>query len=188
MPAATDSSASSFTMSDSQAAPIPVVSEKTMSEKTTADANPYSSTKRHSSSLQRIPSQNSETGANIYPEPSNAVEADLERGGFITEEKPPAAGGPGAGAGGPPPGMAPADFPDGGLEAWLVVFGGWCGLFCTFGLVNCVGVFQQYYTAGPLADKSSSTVSWIMSVEVFFQVFCGAIVSCILLHLPSRVS
>jgi hypothetical protein len=33
---------------------------------------------------------------------------------------------------GPPPGMRPEDFPDGGTEAWLVVFGGWCALFCTY--------------------------------------------------------
>lgn len=76
---------------------------------------------------------------------------------------------------GPPPGMRPEDFPDGGRTAWLVVFGGWCALFCTFGLVNCVGVFQQYYVQGPLADQSSSNVSWIMSVQVFFMVFCGAV-------------
>ncbi|KAF4981810.1 hypothetical protein FZEAL_2437, partial [Fusarium zealandicum] len=71
--------------------------------------------------LERIPSQNSETDANIYPEPANAVAADLERGGFGPdgdEKKQPGA------VPGPPPGMAPADFPDGGLEAWLVVFGG----------------------------------------------------------------
>lgn len=76
---------------------------------------------------------------------------------------------------GPPPGMRPEDFPDGGATAWLVVFGGWCALFCTFGLVNCVGVFQQYYVQGPLSDQSSSNVSWIMSVQVFFMVFCGAV-------------
>ncbi|KAF4979583.1 hypothetical protein FZEAL_4253 [Fusarium zealandicum] len=71
--------------------------------------------------------------------------------------------------------MAPADFPDGGLEAWLVVFGGWCALFCTFGLVNCVGVFQKYYVSGPLKEYDSSAVSWILSVEVFFMVFCGTV-------------
>ncbi|KAJ4023998.1 hypothetical protein NW766_000225 [Fusarium irregulare] len=98
------------------------------------------------------------TEANIHPEPINAVEADLERGedDEKKQQQTPA---------GPPPGMAPADFPDGGLEAWLVVFGGWCALFCTFGLVNCVGVFQKYYVSGPLRDHDSSAVSWIMSVE-----------------------
>ncbi|OBS22137.1 hypothetical protein FPOA_08473 [Fusarium poae] len=111
------------------------------------------------------------TEANIHPVPINTVVADLERGDDDekkqTQQQPPAAG--------PPPGMAPADFPDGGLEAWLVVFGGWCALFCTFGLVNCVGVFQKYYVSGPLRDHDSSAVSWIMSVEVFFMVFCSAL-------------
>ncbi|KAL7790298.1 major facilitator superfamily domain-containing protein [Trichoderma ceciliae] len=67
------------------------------------------------------------------------------------------------------------DFPDGGLEAWLVVFGGWCALFCTFGLVNCVGVFEQYYVSGPLKQYDESAVSWILSVLVFLQIFCGLI-------------
>lgn len=122
-----------------------------------SDPQPYAST-----SLQIIPSQNDDANANIHPEPSNAAEADIEK----AQPAPP----------GPPPGMAPADFPDGGVEAWLVVFGGWCSLFCTFGLINCVGVFQKYYLSGPLKGYSSSTVSWILSVEVFCMIFCGAIV------------
>lgn len=76
---------------------------------------------------------------------------------------------------GPPPGMRPSDFPDGGLEAWLVVFGGWCALFCTFGLINCVGVFQQYYVQGPLRDYDPSAVSWIMSTQVFAMMFGGVL-------------
>ena len=74
---------------------------------------------------------------------------------------------------GPPPGINPADFPDGGFQAWLVVFGGWCGLFCTFGLINCIGVFQEYYVSGPLSNYSQSTISWIPSMEVFGMTFCG---------------
>ena len=33
--------------------------------------------------------------------------------------------------------MDPRSFPDGGLKAWLVVFGGFCCLFCSFGWINC---------------------------------------------------
>lgn len=117
----------------------------------------------------------------IYPSP----ETDIERGSLTskpdlsssqdvspTKDSPAPAPPPG-----PPPGMAPSDFPDGGTQAWLVVLGGWCALFCTFGLVNCVGVFQAYYVRGPLRDYDSSTVSWIMSVQVFFMIFSGAFVS-----------
>lgn len=32
----------------------------------------------------------------------------------------------------------PSTFPDGGLEAWLVVAGAFCGVFCSFGWINCV--------------------------------------------------
>ncbi len=33
-------------------------------------------------------------------------------------------------------GTGPGDFPDGGLQAWLVVSGAFCCLFCSFGWVN----------------------------------------------------
>ena len=75
-----------------------------------------------------------------------------------------------------PGGTNPADFPDGGLEAWLVVLGGWCTLFCTFGLVNCVGVFVQYYSNGPLASYSESTITWITSMQVAVMTGGNAIV------------
>lgn len=131
------------------------------------DAAPYtapaaSANKRPS--IERIPSQNEETEANMYPDPENVVEADLEKGG-VNPQQPV----------GPPPGINPADFPDGGFQAWLVVFGGWCGLFCTFGLINCIGVFQEYYVSGPLSSYSQSTISWIPSMEVFGMTFCGVI-------------
>ncbi|KAB8227597.1 major facilitator superfamily domain-containing protein [Aspergillus alliaceus] len=35
--------------------------------------------------------------------------------------------------------------PDGGLTAWLMVLGAWCVLFCSFGWINSIGVFQAYY-------------------------------------------
>ncbi|KAF5022438.1 hypothetical protein F66182_5523 [Fusarium sp. NRRL 66182] len=115
-------------------------------------------------------SQNREAEADTYPEPANAVVADLERGQDDEKEKQSQVS-----AAGLPSQTAPPDFPDGGLEAWLVVFGGWCGMFCTFGLINCVGVFQRYYVSGPLSSYGNSSVSWIMSVQVFFMTFCGAI-------------
>lgn len=76
-----------------------------------------------------------------------------------------------------PPGMSSADFPDGGLDAWLCVLGGWCALFSTFGLINCIGIFVQLYSAGPLAGYSLSTVTWITSLQAFMMTGTGAIVS-----------
>ncbi|KAL8307086.1 hypothetical protein RB597_001231 [Gaeumannomyces tritici] len=78
---------------------------------------------------------------------------------------------------GPQPGSGfhPTDFPDGGREAWTVVFGGACGLFCTFGVINCVGVFQTYYVDGPLRAHGQSTVAWISSLQVFGMVGGGVV-------------
>lgn len=39
-----------------------------------------------------------------------------------------------AAAAGPP---APGPPPDGGSEAWMVVLGAFCGLFVSFGWINC---------------------------------------------------
>lgn len=75
------------------------------------------------------------------------------------------------------PGFSPADFPDGGLEAWLVVAGGFCALFSTFGLVNCVGSFVNYYVSGPLSNYNASTVTWITSIQVFMMSGLNAVVS-----------
>lgn len=45
--------------------------------------------------------------------------------------------------------------------------GGSLILFCSFGIVNCSGVFVQYYVNGPLSDYSSSAITWITSVQAF---------------------
>lgn len=37
----------------------------------------------------------------------------------------------------PHAGGDPSAFPDGGLEAWVVVSGAFCCLFCSFGWINC---------------------------------------------------
>ncbi|KAJ9653199.1 hypothetical protein H2198_007610 [Neophaeococcomyces mojaviensis] len=67
--------------------------------------------------------------------------------------------------------MHPSQFPDGGAKAWLCVAGSAACFFCSFGWINAVGVFQNYYESGPLRDYSPSTVGWIVSTEVFFMLF-----------------
>lgn len=80
--------------------------------------------------------------------------------------------------------------PDGGLEAWAVVAGGFCAVFASFGWINCefdlvrvrsrvgtltivlgIGIFQDYYEHNQLKAYSSSTVAWIPSVESFMMFF-----------------
>lgn len=88
----------------------------------------------------------------------------------------------------------PPSFPEGGLRAWSVVAGSFCVLFCTFGYLNAYGylltgrvnyrpsakpfakcylhirplrVYQDYYQEHQLSSMSSSSISWIGSVQVF---------------------
>ncbi|KAJ4163990.1 hypothetical protein LMH87_005683 [Akanthomyces muscarius] len=122
-----------------------------------------------------VANENVESNAAAIPSEKAAAHDDLERAtssspSTTTPEQQQVAAAPAAG------GPSPSDFPDGGREAWLVVFGGWCALFCTFGLINCVGVFQQYYVAHTLSDYSSSTVSWITSTQVFMMNFLGIVI------------
>ena len=63
----------------------------------------------------------------------------------------------------------------GGLDAWLVVLGAWCGYFVTFGWMNSVGIFQEYYQQNQLSNYSSSTIAWIPSTEIFMLFAGGSI-------------
>jgi hypothetical protein len=53
--------------------------------------------------------------------------------------------------------------PDGGSQAWIVVFGCWCAFICSFGWINCIGVFQDFYQTHLLSSYSASTIAWIPS-------------------------
>ncbi|KAI8961462.1 riboflavin transporter MCH5 [Daldinia sp. FL1419] len=127
---------------------------------TSGEPTPFESANH---SLERIPSQTKSTIANIFPDPENVIEADMEKGGVAPSSS------------NATPGFNAADFPDGGLEAWLVVVGGFCALFSTFGLVNCVGVFVNYYVSGPLSSYNISTVTWITSIQVFMMSGLNAV-------------
>lgn len=73
---------------------------------------------------------------------------------------------------------SPADFgeaPDGGLRAWLVIAGATCIYFSSLGFSNALGVFQQYYMAHQLHDKTPDYIAWIGSLAAFFQLGSGAI-------------
>jgi len=66
------------------------------------------------------------------------------------------------------------DFPEGGLRAWAVVAGSFCGLFSVFGIINSTGVILQYLSANQLKDYSPSQVGWIFGLSLFLTFFCGA--------------
>jgi hypothetical protein len=66
------------------------------------------------------------------------------------------------------------DFPEGGLRAWSVVIGGFCGSFSVFALINSTGVLLEYLQANQLKDYTSSQIGWIFGVDIFLTFFCGA--------------
>jgi len=121
------------------------------------------------------------TGANILPYVEYQPDSkDLEKANSTTDVTAP----------GP---MDPSSFPDGGLKAWLVVFGGACRLSVSFGWINCkspihlfhncnlltmttgIGVFQAYNQTALLSSYSPSTIAWISSIEAFMMFALGPI-------------
>lgn len=91
----------------------------------------------------------------------------------------------------PNPWMDPKSFPEGGAKAWLTVAGSSACLFVSFGWVNCVGVFQEYYQTHQLREYTASDISWIPALQsrsssshhpnfltmlVFFMLFGGTFV------------
>ncbi|KAF6831584.1 MFS monocarboxylate [Colletotrichum musicola] len=68
--------------------------------------------------------------------------------------------------------IGPGPPPDGGLKAWLAIFGTHLTIMNTWGIVNSFGVFQPYYTT--LLSLPPSDVAWIGSFEVFLLFFVGA--------------
>lgn len=75
--------------------------------------------------------------------------------------------------------LAPAErelqvsFPDGGFQAWLVVFGSFCAQGAVFGLINTAAVFESYFKAHQLKDYSNSQIGWIFSLYLFLVFFVG---------------
>lgn len=65
--------------------------------------------------------------------------------------------------------------PDGGLQGWLQVLGSWIVMVETWGLVNSFGVFQTYYETDLLTAETSSSISWIGSVQGALLFFVGVL-------------
>lgn len=58
--------------------------------------------------------------------------------------------------------------PDGGLTAWLQVFGGFFCIFNSWGLTGAFGAFLEYYKADLLRDTPDSTISWVGALQACF--------------------
>ncbi len=64
-------------------------------------------------------------------------------------------------------------FPEGGLQAWLVVLGSFSAMLSLFGLINSAAVFESYFASHQLADRSASEIGWIFSLYLFIVFFVG---------------
>ncbi|RYO75004.1 hypothetical protein DL766_008177 [Monosporascus sp. MC13-8B] len=64
-------------------------------------------------------------------------------------------------------------YPEGGLQAWLVVLGAWCALLAALGLMNSIGTFQTYVATNQLSAYEEGTVGWIFSLYSALAFFCG---------------
>ncbi|OUM55887.1 hypothetical protein BVG19_g5502 [[Candida] boidinii] len=63
----------------------------------------------------------------------------------------------------------PVSYPEGGLEANLVVLGAFFGLLPGWGIANSLGIIQAYIAENQLADVSNSTISWVFSIYSFLM-------------------
>jgi len=64
-------------------------------------------------------------------------------------------------------------YPEGGLQAWLVVAGCWLALLASLGLMNSIGTFQTYVSTHQLSSYSHGTIGWIFSTYTFLSFFLG---------------
>ncbi|EAU30841.1 conserved hypothetical protein [Aspergillus terreus NIH2624] len=102
-----------------------------------------------------------QTPASLDRSEVRIILADQEPGHHITSEK-------------EPPNVTGADpAPDGGVRAWLVAAGAASVFFCTLGLANSFGTFEEYYLTHQLKGNTASAISWIGSLQSFLQFFSG---------------
>ncbi|KAH8805873.1 major facilitator superfamily domain-containing protein [Xylogone sp. PMI_703] len=64
-------------------------------------------------------------------------------------------------------------YPEGGLRAWLVVLGSWCGMMASIGICNTLGSYQAYVSTHQLASYDAGVIGWIFSVYTFLTFACG---------------
>ncbi|GAA5898307.1 hypothetical protein JCM6882_000125 [Rhodosporidiobolus microsporus] len=65
------------------------------------------------------------------------------------------------------------DYPDGGMQAWLVVAGAWAVSFTSWGYPNSFGVILTYTKQHQLADYPTSSIAWIGAFQLSANLFCG---------------
>lgn len=79
------------------------------------------------------------------------------------------------------------NFPEGGAQGWLVVFGSFCAMVSVFGLINSSAVFESYFSTNQLSQHNASEIGWIFSLYLFIVFFVGIQVGPIFDHYGGRV-
>ncbi|EGW33408.1 monocarboxylate permease [Spathaspora passalidarum NRRL Y-27907] len=67
----------------------------------------------------------------------------------------------------------PNAFPDGGLEANLVLVGSFIGLIADFGVANALGAIESYVSYHQLSNISKTDVGWVFSLHLGVMYFGG---------------
>ncbi|RDW58575.1 uncharacterized protein DSM5745_11266 [Aspergillus mulundensis] len=65
-------------------------------------------------------------------------------------------------------------YPEGGLQAWLVVLGAWCAMIPSMGLLNSLGTLHAWTSSYQLTDYTESSIGWIYGAYAFFLYIAGA--------------
>lgn len=65
------------------------------------------------------------------------------------------------------------DFPEGGLQAWLVLTGACLALYPSFGFMVSIGTVQEYLQVHQLSDYTARDIGWIPSVFVYLALGLG---------------
>ncbi|KAI2350470.1 hypothetical protein LOY94_003465 [Ophidiomyces ophidiicola] len=64
-------------------------------------------------------------------------------------------------------------YPEGGREAYMVVFGSFLALFGSLGIVNTLGSIHAWISVHQLKNYNQSSVSWIFGIYAFLLFFGG---------------
>ncbi|KAH3660001.1 hypothetical protein OGAPHI_007206 [Ogataea philodendri] len=79
------------------------------------------------------------------------------------------------------------EYPDGGLKAYIVLFGAFLGFTVNFGLINSVGAVQSYLNNHQLQHVSSSISSLIFSIFLSISYVAGIFSGVLFDEFGSRI-
>lgn len=74
------------------------------------------------------------------------------------------------------------DYPEGGRQAWAVVFGAFVSMMAGFGIMGTIGSVQAYLSENQLAHESQGKIGWIFGVYAFVSFFGGVLIGAFRIH------